>query len=320
MRNLKTIGIIFIIISLLMTGCVKKDSEKADGLKKVLNTKVTMVKGKAYLLRENSPAKITLKIGSTILPADIIITGKNSSANIMIAKRGVIKIKENSSVSLRELVEVDDTDNITRIKVAVGKVVVGLLKLKKDSIFEIETPTAVAGVRGTTFSVTVENDSKNAFPHFVKTEKVQNSKTKIAVLTGSVELVNNKNKEESIIIDSLKEATLSNDDFKNVKVDNIKKEEVAEFSAIKEFSEIKDLKIDEVIEEIGEGQEKADDMIKAELKAKAKVKIRKEDITKTEDKVDSDAVEAEKNEVIDKDKQTDNDDSSKYLDKGETWD
>jgi hypothetical protein len=47
-------------------------------------------------------------------------------------------------------------DKTTILDLAIGKVMVHVEKLKGNSRFEVRTPTALTGVRGTTFEVTVK--------------------------------------------------------------------------------------------------------------------------------------------------------------------
>jgi hypothetical protein len=47
-------------------------------------------------------------------------------------------------------------DKTTLLDLAIGKVLVQTQKLQGDSKFEVRTPTALTGVRGTIFEVTVK--------------------------------------------------------------------------------------------------------------------------------------------------------------------
>jgi len=315
MRNLK-IFLAMGLITLLVfgMGCSKKTSTITD---KILEAKVTFVKGVVYVLREDSPEKVVLKVKDRILPNDVIITGPNSAVNVVIAKRGLFKVKENSSVSLKDLMKVDEENNIAKVKISAGKIILGLKKLKKNSVFEVETPTAVAGVRGTTFMVSVERKERSAFPYFVKVQKGENVITKVAVLSGKVELINPKNTKESYAITALKQATLKNDDFKNIKIEKITRLALDEISAIKDFSEIKELKLKEISEEIEESDNAMQELLKSELENKAKIREQQENLKSTEKSLEVQKIEAKKEAI--KKMKTEKKSESKYLEDEQGW-
>ena len=77
-----------------------------------------------------------------------------------------------------------------------------LKKLSKEKYFSINTPTAVVGVRGTTFMVTAE-----------QSEKYKPVAIKIAVLSGKVELGNAENPEEKVLVEELTQGHLPGPDF-----------------------------------------------------------------------------------------------------------
>ncbi len=317
MKVLKICMLLFMAVSMIyLTGCGKQEEVKVS--ENIQKAKVTLVIGKAYILRDDNPGKIRIKTGMRVLPSDVIITGKKSCVNVVIVKRGIFKIKQNSNVSLRNLIKVDDDNNVTKIKVTAGRIVLGLQKLKKGSSFEVETPTAVAGVRGTSFMVTVKQKETSAFPYFVKVKKKEDVVTKIAVLTGSVELINLKNKQQSLMISSLKEATLNNDDFKNIKVERITMVSLDEISSIKDLSEIKELKLKEISEEIEKAKPEIEEIMKSELKTKTDVKSGMEDLSKTEKEIEAQKIKAKK-EAIKKMKTSAEKSEGKYLDDETGW-
>ncbi|MBI4711294.1 MAG: FecR domain-containing protein, partial [Candidatus Omnitrophica bacterium] len=70
---------------------------------------------------------------------------------------GHIEIKGGSLFRIQKA-ETDPVtgDKTTLLDLALGKIVVDVEKLKGNSKFEVRTPTALSGVRGTTFEVTVK--------------------------------------------------------------------------------------------------------------------------------------------------------------------
>ncbi|MBN1898971.1 MAG: FecR domain-containing protein [Spirochaetes bacterium] len=310
MKKVKRSSIILIAVlsfSMILLTCGKKDATM-----KILDAKVTLVLGQAFILRDDTPEKVKLDIGTRLKPSDVILTGRNGSVNVVIADRGVFKIKNNSRVSFQDLLVVDDENNVARIKVAAGKVVLGLKKLQKDSVFEVQTPTAVAGVRGTSFVVSVQKQESAAFPYFVKVSKKEAVITKIGVLTGSVEIINPKNTSQKVMVNSLKEATLINDDFDKIKIEKITRLTLDEIKEIKELSEIRELKLKEISDEITSVEPEVEEVMKSELKTRSDIKSREEDLRKTEQELENEKIKAQK-ESIQKIKKIKKD-SGKYLD------
>ncbi|MDD5226781.1 MAG: FecR family protein, partial [Candidatus Omnitrophica bacterium] len=99
------------------------------------------------------------KDGMVILPGDQVRTASQSSVEVLLdnGKVGVVEVKGGSLFRISKA-ETDPVmgDKTTLLDLAVGKVMVHVEKLKGNSRFEVKTPTALTGVRGTTFEVTVK--------------------------------------------------------------------------------------------------------------------------------------------------------------------
>nr|WP_246543116.1 FecR family protein [Fusibacter paucivorans] len=90
----------------------------------------------------------------TLEHGDRIITGKNSSISLKIDEDKYIKVGEKTYMSLSELMEDAESGTSTNIKLFTGQVWASLTKpLGSSETFEIETPTAVMGAKGTKFMV-----------------------------------------------------------------------------------------------------------------------------------------------------------------------
>ena len=99
------------------------------------------------------------KNDEVILPGDIVKTAQAGSVEVMMdgGKVGRIEIKEGSLFRINKA-ETDPTtgDKTTLLDLAIGKLVAHVEKLQGNSKFEVKTPTALTGVRGTVFEVTVK--------------------------------------------------------------------------------------------------------------------------------------------------------------------
>lgn len=112
----------------------------------------------------------------------ILKTGKDSHA-VLSHNKAIIKIKANSKIKLLSLTDNKKKKSGTKLKLFFGNVLSKITKLKRNQSFKIETPTAVAGVRGTEFSVLYKK-----------------GETTVKVFDGAVKLQSLKKKSLSIML------------------------------------------------------------------------------------------------------------------------
>ena len=111
-----------------------------------------------------------LKGRASLSKGDIIKTGPEGQAQLTFANQARTLIKSNSKL---KIVEHDEELGITKVKLSLGEVLTKFVNtVKSGQRFEVETPSAVAGVRGTLFRVVV-NDKQE---------------TQVAVSEGRVEV------------------------------------------------------------------------------------------------------------------------------------
>jgi hypothetical protein len=97
--------------------------------------------------------------GMVILPGDEVKTASTASVKVMLdgGKVGLVEIKEGSLFRINKAeTDLKTGDKTTLLDLAIGKVLVHAGKLQGASKFEVSTPTALTGVRGTIFEVTVK--------------------------------------------------------------------------------------------------------------------------------------------------------------------
>ncbi len=94
--------------------------------------------------------------GMEVSIGDSIRTARNSLVDIALdeAKKNTVRIDEKTMVVLNSAGE----DMIDRLDLSRGKVFSNLESIKAGLSFEVTTPSAVAGVRGSSYSVYVERD------------------------------------------------------------------------------------------------------------------------------------------------------------------
>lgn len=99
--------------------------------------------------------------GTTLQPGDTIKTGSNSKAEITFFDGSTIELETSTEIAVSEL-GINDTGSTTiRLTQLLGNTISRVKKLTDSaSRYEIETPAAIAAVRGSTMVVTVGNDGK----------------------------------------------------------------------------------------------------------------------------------------------------------------
>jgi hypothetical protein len=124
---------------------------------------VDSVVGSAELLQGGSGDPISLEAGKLVRAGDVIRTGPDSSVELRWARwAGGLRIRVGPNTSFtvtRAIIDRSSGREESHLRVDEGTVWVRLREaLSGRSQFEVETPTAVATVRGTVFSVAVRPD------------------------------------------------------------------------------------------------------------------------------------------------------------------
>ena len=111
------------------------------------------------------------RTGMVLHELDEIRTGPASFTEVLLddsGKTGRFEVEEKTRVRLNTMTWNSGTDEKqTLLDVAIGTIKIYVEKLKGKSKFEVNTPTAVLGVRGTVFKVTVDEkktESGNTTP------------------------------------------------------------------------------------------------------------------------------------------------------------
>ena len=124
---------------------------------------VDVVEGQADVLTGGRGKPVALRTGRLVREGDVVRTGPRSAVELRWVRwvGGMrVRLGENTSFKVKKAIVNQSTkDEESRLWVDRGSIWVRLRKvLRARSKFEVETPTVVAAVRGTTFGVTVEAD------------------------------------------------------------------------------------------------------------------------------------------------------------------
>lgn len=160
MNWLKLNAIIYMATALLLFSCGKKEAPVAEP-EESFTFKVHFVLGDVKIT--GASGERSANQGESVAVSEIITTGKKSVVDLLYGKSGVIRVNENSRVTVTSIADKSNSDTV--MDMDNGKVFLTLTKLKGTG-FKVKTPTAVASVRGTSF--TVQSDRKGAMLSVVK--------------------------------------------------------------------------------------------------------------------------------------------------------
>ena len=165
------------------------------------------------------------KLKMLMKAGDKVYTKKDARIDIQLHNFGLLRINENSVVDLDKVIT--EVNESIRVGLDNGQILCKLSKLQKNDEFNVETPTAVAGVRGTTFLVESQKDKGTS---------------EIAVASGSVEVANKKEPENKKVV---KQNETEKVEKKYKVMDVVKKidaKKLKEFKGIKNVKVFKDVK------------------------------------------------------------------------------
>lgn len=141
----------------------KKDETKVSVFQKKVNATqgvVTYVEGNAELTKKDKNVSEKLQSNVVVYPGDAIKTGADGRVEMIINRETVVRLKENTELKIDAFRDMKKDEGKTSLNFSVGSVWSKLKKFKdKISRFELELPTAIAGVHGTVYQTTVATDS-----------------------------------------------------------------------------------------------------------------------------------------------------------------
>ncbi len=140
---------------------------------------IASYEGEAQIKKAGTTNWIKAEIKASLSAGDVIKTGNNSQVLITFFDGSTIELKSGTQIEIRELLAGKTTR--IRLKQEIGETLNKVKKLTDSaSRYEIETPTAVAGVRGSQMIVKVAADG---------TTTVQNIEGKISVTAQGKEVL-----------------------------------------------------------------------------------------------------------------------------------
>jgi len=123
---------------------------------------VTCVVGTVNYKAATTGAFKPLTVNTILNPGDIIETSKNGRVEIIINRESVVRMKENTRMNLEAFRDTLGAKDKTKLGFSNGTIWTKMKKFKdRLSRFELELPTAVAGVHGTVYETTVSSDKSS---------------------------------------------------------------------------------------------------------------------------------------------------------------
>ncbi|MBN2008988.1 FecR domain-containing protein [candidate division KSB1 bacterium] len=120
---------------------------------------VTYVEGQANLTKKDSTKSEKLLANVVVYPGDMIKTGSDGRVELIINRESVVRMKENSELTIEAYRDLAKDNGKTSLNFSLGSVWTKMKQFKDNvSRFELELPTAIAGVHGTVYQSTVNSD------------------------------------------------------------------------------------------------------------------------------------------------------------------
>ncbi|MDV6237095.1 lipoprotein LipL45 [Leptospira ellisii] len=155
MKKLLTVSSIALTAGILVFSACKKPTETsqaATGKENSPSAVVVFSVGEAKILHADlTEEKATL--GASLKTGDKVTTKDKAKVDIQFADGSAIRISENSVIDFDGLSINSKGNSDTRLALVSGKVFAKVNKASKEDQFSVVTPTAIAGVRGTSFIV-----------------------------------------------------------------------------------------------------------------------------------------------------------------------
>ena len=97
--------------------------------------------------------------GMYLYQGDSVKTGDNTSASIILFESNVLRLDTNTEVTLKEILQQAEATNV-KIQQDGGRIWYRVSKISGIDTYEVQTPVAIASVRGTSFFIQVQANGK----------------------------------------------------------------------------------------------------------------------------------------------------------------
>ncbi len=172
-RRLRCLANVLALVAMLLVvpGCSGRNQSL---------TMLSVASGSVLLTSSESISPVPGSVGTRLKPGDVVRTGENSTAVVTFFDGSTIELKAGTQIEIVTLDTARTGSTMILLKQLLGETISRVTKLvDPQSRYEIETPAAVASVRGSVMLVAVTSDG---------TTRVGNQEGKISVVAQGVEL------------------------------------------------------------------------------------------------------------------------------------
>jgi len=222
-----------------------------------LAAEITQIEGAVLIQEEGEGVTSSAETGMTVETGDTILTEEDSQAELKFADDSVTRVAPNSRVVLEDIYQGGDGSNITILNIEIGRAWNFVEELtQRNCRFNVETPTSVAGVRGTGFSVEVEDEEIASHRVYDGEIGVVEARTGREAIVGAY---------EQSIVEAAAEPVAEPLDVMEVddwEKDNLVEDLPREYVEVE--TEVKDIEVAQVEEDIAEKSELKDELTQRE--------------------------------------------------------
>lgn len=122
-----------------------------------LNSNITFVEGEVLLLKKGAGDWRKVNPGDALESGDTVKTLESSRAKLQLSSGGKVALKESASVKINVMdSNGPEKGGSAELFLSEGEIQASIKRLEEGSTFEVKTPNAVCGMRGTVFYVSVD--------------------------------------------------------------------------------------------------------------------------------------------------------------------
>lgn len=152
----RTLAVCLSLLAALLAAPLSASSGKTSKITQKLPPQYVLekLKGTVLILSKGKKTPEPAKEDQTVQAGDTVITRGYSEVSLTLNSDTMFHLSEDSEVVVSELSRKSSTRFVSRLKLAAGKILAQVQKLKQSrSVFEVESGGVLCGVRGTVFEV-----------------------------------------------------------------------------------------------------------------------------------------------------------------------
>ena len=250
--------IIFISMVIALLPLCKEQKQTTQEKNKLI---ITFVTGDVKIIRKDEQGKaqeIPAKMGMFVYEEDSIKT-ENGKVDLQTKSGSAIRVKEMTYLSVKSLS--GDTGGETNLEMQNGNMIANIKKATTKEDFKVATPTAIAGVRGTTFAVEVDPFEKTS------TVKVLEGKVAVKPRVVALEKVSKEEIEKNSNLQALKkleEKEVVVEENQSARLDPIIEKKIVKLNEKAEKSSLEEVTKSEEITDITKNVKETTQVVKTE--------------------------------------------------------